>query len=290
MCFALDVKPIYIDDLDDPRIADYRDVRDADLRRQRGLFMAEGRFVVDLLLGRRSTRVADSLFLNPKSLEALSGALSEARSELPVYVAKQELFNDVVGFNMHRGCLAVGRVGDPVKPGVLLESAGEPSLLVVVECLRNTENLGGIFRNAMAFGADGVLLCPQTCDPLYRKAIRVSMGGSLCVPFARFDSWPEPLQELRSAGYQVLALDLADDALSLSDLGTRVPLANRVALLLGTEGRGVSEDALSQVDGSVRIPMAPGVDSLNVSTAAGIAIHHVYAHQQSATPTPETET
>jgi tRNA G18 (ribose-2'-O)-methylase SpoU len=137
--------------------------------------------------------------------------------------------------------------------------------------------MGGIFRNAMAFGASAVLMCPESCDPLYRKAIRVSMGGTLCIPFAQVTSWPAGLSRLRDAGFQLVALDLADDAVPLDELGLRIVPDRPVALLLGTEGRGISEAALDQVDHAVRIPMAPGVDSLNVATASGIAMHAVFA-------------
>jgi tRNA G18 (ribose-2'-O)-methylase SpoU len=277
LCFALPMQPIWVDDVSDPRLADYRDVRDADLRRKRGLFMAEGRFVVDVLL-RDSRYAPDSFFLNPKSFEALEPVINECGGDAPVYVAKQEVFSDVVGFDMHRGCLAVGNVGEALGFEVLIaQAAKEASLVIVVEGLRNTENMGGIFRNAMAFGASAVLMCPESCDPLYRKAIRVSMGGTLCIPFAQVTSWPAGLSRLRDAGFQLVALDLADDAIPLDELGLRIVPDRPVALLLGTEGRGISEAALDQVDHAVRIQMAPGVDSLNVATASGIAMHAVFA-------------
>ena len=277
LCFALFMQPIWVDDVSDPRLSDYRDVRDADLRRKRGLFMAEGRFVVDVLL-RDSRYAPDSFFLNPKSFEALESVIKECGGDAPVYVAKQEVFSDVVGFDMHRGCLAAGKVGQALGFEVLIaQAAKEASLVIVIEGLRNTENMGGIFRNAMAFGASAVLMCPESCDPLYRKAIRVSMGGSLCIPFAQVSSWPAGLSRLRDAGFQLVALDLADDAIPLDELGSRIVPDRPVALLLGTEGRGISEAALDQVDHAVRIPMAPGVDSLNVATASGIAMHAVFA-------------
>lgn len=268
---------IPVDDIDDPRLAPYDNLRDADLRREMGLFMAEGRFVVESLL-RDSRFRADSVLLTPRAHAAMASFLSRFAGDLPVYVAKRALFNQIVGFDLHRGCLASGRVGSPLSCEALLAAVGEgPAHLVVLEGLTNSENTGGVFRNALAFGAAGVLLCPRTCDPLYRKSIRVSMGATLRVPFARFDDWPGPLAMLRDAGYQLVALDLAEDAISLPDFETRFPVGDRVALLLGTEGRGLSEAALGRVDCSVRIPMAPGVDSLNVATASGIALHALHA-------------
>jgi tRNA G18 (ribose-2'-O)-methylase SpoU len=143
-----------------------------------------------------------------------------------------------------------------------------------LEQITSPDNVGGLFRNALAFGARGVLLCPRTCDPLYRKAIRVSMGASLLVPFARCSEWPAPLKLLREAGYRVVALHPGEDA---SPIATATAASERLVLLLGTEGGGLSESALAQADERVRIPMAPGVDSLNVATASGIALHHFTA-------------
>ncbi|MBW2389515.1 MAG: RNA methyltransferase [Deltaproteobacteria bacterium] len=284
LCFDLVMHPIWVETLDDPRLTDYRNVRDADLRRRRGLFMAEGRLVVEQLLGDSRFR-ADSVFMTPRSCEAMRPVLARLPHGAPVYLAKQELFNQVVGFDMHRGCLAAGQIGRERQPLELISAQpADASLLVVLEGLTNTENVGGVFRNAQAFGADGVLLCPRSCDPLYRKAIRVSMGGTLKVPFARFDRWPDSLEQLRCAGYKLIALDLAEDAMALSDITSSIDLGSRVALVLGTEGRGLSEAALGHVDHSVRIPMAPGIDSLNVASASAIALQFLHSRGASAQP------
>ncbi|MCP4037954.1 MAG: RNA methyltransferase [bacterium] len=267
----------WVESLADERIADYRNVRDADLRRQRGLFMAEGRLVVESLIKSPYFR-ANSVFVTPRSFAAMQGVLEDLPAGIPVYRARQEVFNQIVGFDLHRGCLAVGDTGVATSPEMLLQSGGEgQSTLAILEGLTNTENIGGIFRNAMAFGVDGVLLCPRSCDPLYRQSIRVSMGGTLRVPHARFDAWPTPLEMLRDHGYQIIALDLAPDAISISRLDREAALGSRVALLVGTEGAGVSASALDRVDYSLRIPMAAGVDSLNVSTATGIAMQWFHA-------------
>jgi len=271
---------IEIDDIEDPRLVPYRNVRDAALRRERGLFMAEGRLVVESLLCQARFR-ADSVFLTARSHAAMLPFLTRRADDLPVYVAKRTLFNQIVGFDLHRGCLAAGVVGDPLSAETLIETArSAPSILVVLEGLTNTENVGGVFRNAMAFGATGVLLCPSCCDPLYRKSIRVSMGATLQLPFARFETWPDPLSQIRAAGYRLVALDLAEDAIALPELEASIELGDRVALLLGTEGRGISSAALSRVDCTVRIPMAPGVDSVNVATASGIALQALYARSR----------
>jgi tRNA G18 (ribose-2'-O)-methylase SpoU len=268
-----------IDSLEDPRVALYRNLKDADLRRRDGLFMAEGRLVVETLIEFSRFR-ADSILLTPAVWRLLEPLCERLEFESPVYLAEQEVLDQVVGFNLHRGCLAVGRVGTTLLPAELLkEPIREPSTLVALEGLTNTENVGTVFRNAIAFAVDGVVLCPRCADPLYRRSIRVSMGGSLCVPFARASAWPDVLDELRSAGYRVLALDPGPKSIELHELPSEVAQSDRVAWLLGTEGKGVSEAALERVDWSVRIPMASDVDSINVGTASGIAFHHLYSRR-----------
>jgi tRNA G18 (ribose-2'-O)-methylase SpoU len=144
---------------------------------------------------------------------------------------------------------------------------------VAVEGVANADNVGGIFRNALAFGAGGVLLSPTSCDPLYRKATRVSSGATLRLPFAIASSWPGDLLALKRAGYDILALTPGTGALDIEDALARRPLDARLALLVGHEGHGLSEEALLAADDCVRIAMAPGVDSLNVASAAGIALY-----------------
>ncbi len=268
-----------IESLEDPRVADYRNVKDGDLRRSRGIFMAEGRFVVEMLLGHSRHR-AESIFVTPSSLDRLRFPEDGSADSIPVYVAPQEVFNEIVGFRLHRGCLAVGKVAPELDPSVLVRPpAVAGSTLVVLEGLSNTENVGSVFRNAMAFGVDGVLLCPRCCDPLYRKAIRVSMGGTLRVPYARTAEWPGPLAALRGVGYRVLALDPAPASVPLHELDRVLGPDESVAWVLGTEGPGLSAPALDFVDLRVRIPMAEDVDSVNVATASGIALQSLYARR-----------
>jgi tRNA G18 (ribose-2'-O)-methylase SpoU len=242
--------------------------------------MAEGRFVVESLIEYSRYR-ADSILLTPTVWGLLEPLCRRLEFDAPIYLAEQEVLAGVVGFKLHRGCLAVGRVGATLAPQDLLkEPIRELSTLVLLEGLTNTENVGTVFRNAIAFGVDGVVLCPRCADPLYRKSIRVSMGGSLRVPFARASAWPEGLDEVKAAGYRVLALDPGPDSIELHELPPEVVASDRVAWLLGTEGKGVSEEALERADWSVRIPMAPDVDSVNVGTASGIAFHHLYSSRR----------
>ncbi len=264
-----------IESLDDPRVADYRDVKDAALRRRDALFLVEGRGNVRVLV-EQSPFAPRSVFVTPASFEALSETWKRLAAETPVYVAPQELFNEVVGYNLHRGCLAVGERGpEPDFEEREVLPAEGPGMVLVLENLTDGENVGGVFRNAMAFGADRVVLSPRCCDPLYRRAIRVSMGGSLRVPFARCSAWPAPLERLRTGGFRLLALSTEADARELAELGGARPLPERVAWLLGAEGEGLSEELLAMADERIRIPMAPGVDSINVATACAIALHHV---------------
>lgn len=265
-----------VSSLDDPRLADYRNVRDGELMRQRGLFMAEGRLVVRTLLTDSRFR-ARSVLVTDAALEAASAWLPPSDGP-PVYVAPQQLMNEVAGFDVHRGCLAAGERGPDLTVGEVLTDlaprGAQPALVVVLEGLTNHDNVGGVFRAAAALGAGAVLLDPRCCDPLYRKAIRVSMGAALLIPFARA-ALPELLEALQSAGFATVALTPAPGARDIETLTGDADRPRRVALLLGAEGPGLSHAALEQAEHRVRIPMAPGVDSLNVATAAAIAMHRL---------------
>jgi tRNA G18 (ribose-2'-O)-methylase SpoU len=255
----------------DPRIDDYRALRGADLR-ARGLFVVESRLAVRRLL--QSPRFATRSVLGTESaLEGLHDLLDGGEATLPVLVASHEIIRHVVGFTFHRGCLAVGERAAPVVPARLIDPPG-PRTLVVIEAVVDPENVGAVFRNAMAFGADAVLLAPDCGDPLGRKAIRVSAGGTLRVPFASLQEWPDGLARLRLAGYDIVAL-APDGALDLLQLGRSHPISDRVGLLLGNEGLGLTRAARGEATVDVRIAMAAGVDSLNVATACGIALHRL---------------
>ena len=265
-----------VEDPEDPRLADYREIRDAERRRRDGTFIAEGRQVVRRLLGARRYRVRSAL-VKPPALVALGEALAAA--SVPIYLVRQGLVEAVVGMEFHHGCLAAGERGaEPSAETILAETRSDRAetrsdRLVVLEGLGDSSNVGAMFRNALAFGVGAVFLAPGTADPLYRKAIRVSSGATVALPFARFADWPRDLTLLRDAGYTVLALTPRAEAVSLGELGNGRPLPARLALLLGTEGRGLSEEALAAADLQVRIPMAPEMDSLNVAAAGAVALH-----------------
>ena len=264
-----------IEDPEDPRLADYREIRDAERRRRDGTFIAEGRQVVRRLLSAGRYRVRSAL-VTPPALHALGEVLGAAG--VPTYLVRQDIVEAVVGMEFHHGCLAAGERGaEPTAEAVLAEAL-RPRL-VVLEGLGDSSNVGALFRNALAFGVGAVFLAPGTADPLYRKAIRVSSGATVALPFARLADWPRDLERLRDAGYTVLALTPRAEAVDIGELGNGDelgagrPLPARLALLLGTEGRGLSAEALAAADLQVRIPMAPEMDSLNVAAAGAVALH-----------------
>ena len=258
-----------VEDPEDPRLADYREIRDAERRRRDGTFIAEGRQVVRRLLSAGRYRVRSAL-VTPPALHALGETLAAAG--VPTYLVRQDVVEAVVGIEFHHGCLAAGERGaEPAAEAVLAEAL-RPRLMVL-EGLGDSSNVGALFRNALAFGVGAVFLAPGTADPLYRKAIRVSSGATVALPFARLADWPRDLERLRDAGYTVLALTPRAEAVDIGELGAGRPLPARVALLVGTEGRGLSAEALAAADLQVRIPMAPEMDSLNVAAAGAVALH-----------------
>jgi len=257
-----------IEDPEDPRLADYRDIRDAQRRLRTGTFIAEGRQVVLRLLDARRYR-ARSAMVTPPALEALGPALDAAG--VRTFLVRLEIVKAIVGIEFHHGCLAVGERGLEPSPDAVFAEA-RTDRVVVLEDLGDASNVGAIFRNALALHAGAVLLSPGTADPLYRKAIRVSAGAAVALPFARLPDWPRDLKRVRDAGYTLVALTPREDAADIATLGRDRPLPKRVALLLGTEGRGLSPEALAAADLHVRIPMSPAMDSLNVATASAVAL------------------
>jgi len=263
------VTPVTIEDFDDPRLADYRELREAHLR---DAFIAESEVVLRVLVERSRFRVR-SLFIAAPKLERLAPLLRDVVA--PIYVAEQHVLDRVVGFHIHRGVLAAGQREAVPLPDELLATLGDgPRRVVVLESLTNHDNVGGVFRNAAAFGADAVLYDAATCDPLYRKAIRVSVGGSLLVPFARAESSANIFEALRRERFFSVALTPRSDAIELTELCRR-PLPERLALWLGTEGAGLDAASLAAADAAVRIDIDRRFDSLNVATASGIALHAV---------------
>ena len=259
-----------VDDPDDPRIAHYRAVRERDLVGRGGRFIAEGEVVLRVL-ARRSRFALESCLIAQNRVAAIEDLLAALPAEVPAYVAAQRVIDAVTGFHIHRGILALGNSGEPRDAAVLLAALPCRALVLALVGLANHDNVGGVFRNAAAFGADAVLLDGATCDPLYRKAIRVSVGASLVVPFARARDGAAVLDLLEAAGFAPLALT-PSGAEPLSALAR----PDRAALLLGAEGAGLPPEILRRAR-SVRIAMAPGFDSLNVATASGIALHHLAA-------------
>ncbi len=263
---------IEIDAPDDPRLAPYRNVRDAHLRathdRSEPLFMCEGEVVVRQLIGSRYP--VHSMLLTPTRLGTAGDLLRELPIETPVYCVSQQIMDGVTGFHIHRGLLAAGhRVPEPALSDLL----DSPGPLVVLEDLANHDNVGGIFRNAGAFGATGVLLSPRCADPLYRKGLRVSVGQALRVPFAGLSPWPLSIRDL--VGWSTVALVTDPDAWTVDEASERLR-GTPVALVVGAEGPGLSGEAIAACAHRVRIPMAAGVDSLNVAQACGIALHRFW--------------
>ncbi len=260
-----------VESFGDPRLADYRALRERELRSvRRGArrFVAEGTLVVERLFSSRH-RVR-SVFLREDRLEPLAPLLATLPEETPVYCASTEVFTRTNGLNFHQGVLAVGEQREPVDQDELLARAKR---VVVLVAAISHDNLGGVFRDVAALaGPEGaVLLDPRSADPLYRKSIRVSMGWALHVPFARLDPFPAGLERLRERGFRLLALSPGERSRDLSDVACE--RHEKLALLLGTEGDGLDASTLEAADEVVRIPIAPGVDSLNMAVACGIALH-----------------
>ena len=261
-----------VDDPQDARLADYLRLTDPALRREQeaaaGLFIGEGRLVVERLL--RSPYPVRSVLVTERGLAALRAALEP--TDVTVYLVHPAVARATTGYDVHRGVLAAaGRLALPAVEDVL---AGARTLLVL-EDLTDQANLGAIFRNAAALGADGVLLSPRCCDPLYRRSVRVSMGAVLTVPFTYLDPWPESLEDLARRGVVLAALTPEASAQAVDDWTDRIrrDAATRVGLVLGAEGPGISEGAARHCTDRIRIPMGDGVDSLNVATAAAVALH-----------------
>jgi tRNA G18 (ribose-2'-O)-methylase SpoU len=263
---SVQMQVIEVADPADPRLADFRDLTDADVRPdRRGVVIAEGANVVERLAG--SPFAMRAVIGVPARIEALRPVLEAV--DVTAYSLDKWLLSEVVGFRVTRGVLASATRPAPADPAALLARARR---VAVLEALNDFENLGGVFRNAAAFGVDAVLLDPRCADPLYRRSVRVSMGHVLRVPFAVLGGpWPSSLDLLREHGFELLALTPAPGAEPLREVAP----PPRWAVLLGAEGPGLTAAALARADRLVRIPMADGVDSLNVATAAAVAFAHL---------------
>jgi tRNA G18 (ribose-2'-O)-methylase SpoU len=255
---------------DDPRIADYAHVGDPAWLREHGLFVAEGRLVVRrLIAGGRF--VVKSLLLTPAALLPLTDVVEAVGC--PAYVCDQGTMNTIAGYNFHRGCLALAERPHLDPP---LDRFAAVSSLLALEGVGNPDNVGGLFRVAAAFDVGGVLLGPGSGDPLYRKAIRTSMGAALRVPFARVPQWPSDLERFRANGFQVVALTPDPGAIPIAHYAAMRSRDARQVLLLGAEGNGLTPAAFSAADHRVRIPVIVEVDSLNVIVAAGIVLAFLF--------------
>ena len=260
-------EPVEITDPDDPRLTDYRDLRDVELRKhleaEHGLFLAEGEKVV-----RRAVEAgyeARSFLMAPRWLPGLQDVLSRSRG--PCYVLSEELIEQVTGFHVHRGALAsLRRRPLPTVDAVL---HGARSVLVLEDVVDHT-NVGAIFRSGAALGFDAVLLAPRCADPLYRRSIKVGMGAVFTTPWTRLPDWYDALPDLSARGFTTVALTLSPDSVPIEEAVTGV---DHLALVLGSEGHGLSSRWEQSADRRATIPMAAGIDSLNVAAATAVACY-----------------
>lgn len=266
-------KQIKVTDRHDPRLADYVSLRDAQLRRHleavNGLFVAEGEKVV-----RRAVEAgypARSFLMSERWLPGLADVLTAA-GDVPCYVAGEALVEEVTGFHVHRGALAA--MERTPLPSVEAVTAGARRLVVLEDVVDHT-NVGALLRSAAALGADGALLAPRCADPLYRRAVKVAMGAVFTLPWTRLSDWYDALPGLAAAGFTTVALTPAPDAVDVRVLGERLA-GQPTAVVVGTEGHGLSRRWLATADVRARITMANGVDSLNVAAAAAVAFHTLW--------------
>ncbi|MFH8790117.1 TrmH family RNA methyltransferase [Streptomyces roseoverticillatus] len=263
---------ITIDDPADPRLHDYTGLTDVELRRRRepaeGLFIAEGEKVIRR--ARHAGYEMRSMLLSAKWVDVMRDVIEEAPA--PVYAVSPELAERVTGYHVHRGALASMQRKPLPTAAELLRTTRR---VAVMEAVNDHTNIGAIFRSAAALGMDAVLLSPDCADPLYRRSVKVSMGAVFSVPYARLETWPRDLEIVREAGFRILALTPDEKATSIDAAAPH--RLDRVALMLGAEGSGLSTRALMAADEWVRIPMAHGIDSLNVGAAAAVSFYAVTA-------------
>jgi tRNA G18 (ribose-2'-O)-methylase SpoU len=259
-----------VESADDPRLRAYRGLRDPALLREGQRFVAEGRLVLRQLIDRAPGSI-DSVVVTAPALAELAPLFEPLLPRLPVLLVGRDVLTALTGYDLHRGCVAIARRPPEAALSELLPDR-PGRCLVVLEAVANPDNVGGIFRAALAFGASGVALDPASSDPLYRKAVRTSMGAALAVPFARLRPWPEALDTLREAGVALVALTPAGGSVEIDRAAARLA-GRRVALLVGNEGQGLSTAASHRADVRARVPIAPDTDSLNAATATAIALY-----------------
>lgn len=268
---------VHIQSGSDERLRDYLGVRDPAALRQRGLLIAEGRLVVRRLIeaGRLDLR---SLLLNAAAAANLADLVEQVSPHADVFVATPDVITAAAGFNLHRGCLAVAE--RPRQPPLdpLLAAA---STIVALERVVDADNVGSVFRCAEGFGVDAVLLSPGCCDPLYRKAIRTSSGATLMIPFGTGEPWLDAIDRCKALGFVVVATTPRADAKDIGAFTATAEARGRVAVLLGTEGQGLTDEVLARADVRVRIPMSGTLDSLNIAVAAGIVLQRLHEVRRS---------
>lgn len=278
---VFDLQIIEVSAPDDPRIADYRNLKDVALRRriepERGLYMAESTYVIERAL--RAGHIPRSFLTSEQHLPLIRDVVAQlpalgaagAARVIPVFVAAAADLEGITGYRVHRGALAaMQRPALPSVAEILGSDSNERRRIVVLEDIVDHTNVGAIFRSVAALGADGVLVTPQCADPLYRRSVRVSMGTIFGIPWTRIPNWPAGIEQLRAAGFTTAALALGEQAIDLTEFAAQN--LDRVALVLGTEGDGLQERTLAYCDATVRIPMRRGVDSLNVAAASAVAL------------------
>jgi tRNA G18 (ribose-2'-O)-methylase SpoU len=251
---------------DDPRLEPYRRVAEPRWIREQGLFVAEGRLVVERLLALGGFRL-HSILVNRAAAKAMRPLLDVAPAT--VLACDDPTLESITGYNFHRGCLALVYRPPELQAGAFRDARR----LLGIENVANPDNIGGLFRTAAAFGIDGVVLNATSGDPLYRKALRTSMGAALRIPYARVEAWHETLGYLRARGLRVVALTPSEGAMDLGELARTVGRDDRLIVLVGAEGAGLEAGTIALAEVAVRIPIDSTVDSLNVVVAAGIALH-----------------
>lgn len=260
---------ISITDPDDPRVAPFRDIRERDLTGRQGLFIAEGEVVVRVLASSASLCRPQALLVADKRIGALADLIAAWPDDAAVYCARQPVLDRIAGFPLHRGILALGEKPEGGQRAAAISRVAADDVFVVAAGIGNHDNMGGLFRNAAAFGARAVLLDDRCCDPFYRKAIRVSVGAVLRTPMTTGEPLEAILDRLHAAGVEVLAFTPSARE-SLAGFRRRGP----VAVLLGTEGPGLPTSVIARCR-PVGIPMKGGFDSLNVAATSAVALHHL---------------
>lgn len=264
---------ITLTDANDARLDPYRNIRERDLVKRHKLFVAEGKSVLAVLSAQTRIKIQSVLVLENR-LGSVQAILEGLDDSIPVYVVNREIIDTVAGFPMHRGVLAIGERPYSCDQPPALDAAAEWRTVIALSAIANHDNMGSIFRNAAAFGADAVLLDANCCDPLYRKAIRVSVGGALNVPFHVFETSDAMTRWLTGHDFSIAALSPAGQ----TPLSQWQP-PQKTALLMGAEGPGLPAEVLTQHQ-AISIEMDNNFDSLNVATATGIALHHLHIQNQ----------